>query len=180
MEDIIVETARPAAATAIERLRNRNKVAGTYLVALDREWAEEMRKVRADMDRLSTFTSNADAKRQFKEAEARKAELEERRGDAVLEFKFRHCSPVRYDTLVAAHRPTKEQLEKDPKLTFSPSFRPALLAEVLIEPALTLEEINEMFGEGDSEDSLLSPAEAASLFSAALIASNSVTRLEDL
>ena len=107
MEDIIVETARPAAATAIERLRNRNKVAGTYLVALDREWAEEMRKVRADMDRLSTFTANADGKRQFKEAEARKAELEAQLADPAV-----FSSPSRVQELQQQLDPATREVER--------------------------------------------------------------------
>ena len=179
MEDTLVEAARPAAASAISRLRNRNKVAGTYSVALDREWVEEIRKVKEELDRARSGILST-AKSDLKALEARLAALEERRGEAVLEFKFRHCSPVRYDTLIAGHRPDEEQLKKDPKAMWQPSFRPAFVEEVLIEPELTHDEILELFGEDKAGSSLLSPAEAASLFSAALIASNSAPRIEDL
>ena len=115
--------------------------------------------------------------------EKRKAKLEARKGDAVLEFRFRHCSPVRYETLLSEYRPTEEMRQEaagQPNRVqpmWRPEFRPAFVEEVLLDPKLTRAEIDELFMP-TTEDAPLSPAEASELFSAALLASNTVIRFE--
>lgn len=179
MDDLapIIESARQPAVSAMERLRQRDQVANRYPVIIDREWAKERLEVVEAITRAKRTGGNAS------DLEARLAELEERRGEAVLEFTFRHCSPVRYETLLHEHRPTAEQREEakgqpaNLQPRWAPSFRPALVEEVLIEPKFSREEIGELFGEG-AEQSILSPAEAMELFSAAMAASNIVARFE--
>lgn len=184
MEDLtsVADTARPAAASAIDRLRNRDRIASTYIVVTDREWAEEMLKTREELKALSTFLTNKANKDRYAELEGRLAELESRKGDAVVEFKFRFCSPVRYEKLLSANRPTDEQREQAKAEggrapNWAPTFRPALISEVLAEPQLSEEEVTALFGD-EQGDSLLSPAEAMELFTTALMASNSVPRFE--
>lgn len=193
MEDsttTIADTARPAARSAIERLRTRDEVAGTYPVVIDREWAAEMLAVSEKLAGFGLAVGNKSRQAEVATLEARKAELEERKVDAIIEFKFRHCSPVRFEDLLSKHRPTDEQREQA-KLPgqvaprWAASFRPAFVAEVLISPVLTGDEVLELFGEdtivtedGVTDRSLLSPGEAAELFTAAMIASNNVARFE--
>lgn len=181
MDDLapIIESARRPAATAMERLRQRDQVANRYPVIIDREWAKERLEVVEAITRAKRTGGDPT------DLEAKLAELEERKGEAVLEFTFRHCSPVRFESLLHEHRPTAEQREEAKGLPanlqprWAPSFRPALVAEVLIEPKLSPEEIGELFGEGGN-GSVLSPAEAMELFSAAMAASNNVPRFETI
>jgi len=182
MEDPNTTAARPAASSALERLRNRDKVVGSYTVVLKPEWADERVAVLTELESLANHLTNKQAKARHDQLTARLAELEEQRGDAVLEFKFRHCSPVRYETLLSEHRPTDDQREQAKGMgrqspNWAPSFRPAFIHEVLVEPELTEEVCYELFGEA-SEHSLLTPGEAAELFTAALMASNTVRRFE--
>lgn len=174
MDDPIAKSAKKPVASAMERLRQRDQVASTYSVVVDREWAKEHLEVVEAIARAERL-GEADPM-----LEARRAELEKRRGDAVVEFKFRHCSPVRYESLLNEYRPTAEQRQQAEGMPASaqprwaPGFRPALVAAVVVEPKLTEEEIVELFGE--EGESILSPGEAMELFVAAIAASNNVPR----
>ena len=172
----IADSARPAAASAMARLRSRGQVAGTYTVVLDRDWAREHLEVTEALERAKRLGSSA------AELEQRKAALDAGRAEAVLEFQFRHCSPVRYETLLSEYRPTEEMRQEaagrpgGQQPMWRPDFRPAFVEEVLIDPPLTRAEIDELFMSSDSAP--ISPAEASELFAAALMASNTVIRFE--
>lgn len=181
-----IEAAKEPVGRAIDRLRNRDKVAGTYTVVLDREWAAARLEA---VEELSVLTPIG---KPTPEQQARIDELhndiwllDQRRSEAVIEFKFRHCSPVRYEQLLSDHRPSDEQRKQAAEMgsrvpTFAPSFRPAFVHEVLLEPAMNIEEITELFGEtpGGDVHGLLNNGEAAELFTAAMVASNNVPRFE--
>lgn len=174
-ESVIATSAQLPVEQALERLRNRDRCAATYTLVLDREWAKEHFEA---CEALALAHRVGRAER-ITECEEAKAKLADRRAEAVMEFGFRHCSPVRYESLLAAHRPTEEQRQEAKELPstqqprWAPSFRPAFVAETLLFPVMTAEEVETLF-DGD----LLSPAEAAELFMTALVASNQVTRFE--
>ena len=168
----------------IDRLRGRGQVAGSYPVVIDRDWAAAMLRVTEEItsSNLLGIGSKATVKTTDR-LKVEKQDLEARRGEAVIEFRFRHCSPLRYERMLSEHRPTDEQREEakangmGAAPRWSTGFRPAFVHEVLIEPILSREEVDELFGEG-VEQSILTPGEAAELFTAALVASNNVARFE--
>ena len=178
--EAIVESARVPTLNAMERLRQRDKVASTYSLVLDREWAKAHMDACLELERAK----RGDNFEEIAAAELAKAELAGQREGAVLEFQFRHCSPVRYETLMSDHRPTEKMREEtkgqplSAQPRWAPTFRPAFIMETLISPILIAEEIEELFDPPPELAAILSPAEAAELFMAALMASNSVTRFE--
>lgn len=169
-----------------DHLKSRKKpVTKTCWIALDSEIADaateassnlkalEMRH-RARPDDVSIFN---ELKKAIEEDKKAQKELREN----SVRFVFRGIGRKRYEKIINANPPTEKQIEdvkkEDPnaELAWNPeTFVPALVAEALVEPELTVEQINEMF---DSED--WNPAELSALYMAAYEANNN-RRVVDL
>lgn len=81
---------------------------------------------------------------EFVKKPARTKEVEITFGDEPATVLLRAIGNTTYDRLLTEHPPTKEQKEED--ATYNPdTFAPALIASVLAEPKLTVEEATEMY-----------------------------------
>jgi hypothetical protein len=69
-------------------------------------------------------------------------------GDEPVSFLFRAISAPQYDRLVTANPPTKDQLADGAAYNIN-TFGPALLAKVIAEPAMTVEQWKEIWNSDD-------------------------------
>jgi hypothetical protein len=185
----IADGARPAAASAIERLRARDLVAGEYPVYLDRAWVDALNAAR---ERLTLAKARGN-KLDTSAAQAEVEGLEAQQEDKVLTFKFRALGLVEYEELLSKHRPTAEQVEraKAAGAMFPPNwntetFPLALIGAALVEPAFSAEELQQLYA-GDAfaeaaddapQRCLLSAIEFKEMLNVALTASTVTPKLE--
>lgn len=164
---------RPA---TFDHLRSKKKplVRTTYVV-LDPDMVERFEEARTAVD-VAQIRSNSDPKdaqrkldlQAAKDAfEALRMELEET--DAVVKVTFRGIGRKTYDDLIQDHPPTLEQLAKAKKdghsdLAFNlDTFPPAIVAASMVEPTLTLEQVQEIW---DSDE--WNQVELGELFNSAM------------
>jgi hypothetical protein len=148
----------------LRQLRSRSEEAGRYELVVDSEWADRLAKVYAELGRDPSRARKA-------ELEAEAAELEARKGEAVVTFTFRRLPPEQYEALLAKHPPSAEQRKEEDaaktppmmRSTWNPeTFQPAAILATVITPELDEAAVKEL------HTSILSHAEWAQLFNAAM------------
>lgn len=125
----------------------------TVPIVMDGEWAQRLFDAQTKVVEIEAETRQAGLRTQrLPEIERLReeiAELEAQKDDKVCDFVLRSISEDRYERLVKAHPPTKEQRQRA-SLTGLPvnwnedTFPVALIHACLVEPALTLEQLTEL------------------------------------
>lgn len=129
-------------------------------------------------EEAQALLSEATAENRTEREEALEA-AKERLSDAVVTMKFQSVGRKRYDEIIDAHPATEEQkaqakkqgIEETPSYNLE-TFPPALVAASLVEPDLTLEDVQELYDTWNN-------AEVMELFLAALEV-NTIRRTGDL
>lgn len=175
--------ARPA---TLDHLRSRKKpTTQTVDVVLDPELADVYNEAKAKVDllemRARSQPENEDTAFELNEAERGLAHVQTQldEAEAVVTFTFKSLPPHEYDALVNEHQPTPEQRRtakaSGDRATFNgDTFPQALVAACLIEPTLSLDEVQGLW-----KDENWNSAELQALFVAALQV-NSSRRTVDL
>lgn len=119
------------------------------------ERAEEaLDRARADREARPDDVESAEA---FETAQREVEAAREVADSSVAEFVFRAVGQSRYDELLAAHPPTpahqaqqRRHVPEAPPLEWNPdTFPPALVAACLVEPALTEEQVADLWASED-------------------------------
>lgn len=138
------ETAKRAKRRAVERVP----------IVLDQEWGVEMGQAQI---RLSRLQQEAHARPgdtsllpQIEDVTENIDRLNALKDEKVLTFVFRSISPYRYEQLIAAHPPTKEQRTRAEREGRRTSFNentlpPALVHACMTSPDWSLDEVNELW-----------------------------------
>ena len=166
----------------LARLRARSQEAGRFVLATDPEWAEKLGAAYRKVRTLEGDAPDAALADQLAAAKTDLAQLEELAGDKVIVFRFRRMGKPEYEELLAKHPATAEQRKTQDennvpaymrKVWDEETFEPDLVARVLIDPKLSLEEVVELL-RPQGEEPLLSMGEARDLVQAAMAAAMSL------
>jgi len=134
--------------TISDIMAKKKAVTKEVAIQMDGEIANQIAQLRQlhtsarDADRLSNDTDKAPG------IQEQIDELIVKSEKTVVIFKFRSIGRPRYDELVMAHKPTKDQ--KKEGSDFNPeTFPPVLVAESCVDPEISLEQAIVMFGSED-------------------------------
>lgn len=149
-------------------------------IALDSDMAEVYSDAQAKLQtaKFSVEAATPERKTQAQKdlAKARKeaAEAEEAIKENSIKFTFRTIGRRRFEKLVEDNQPTPDQKEKTPEIDWNPdTFPPKIIAESLVEPELTEEQVQELW---DSED--WSSGDLEALFLTAIMVNRSRSVVE--
>lgn len=144
-----VEQGKAAKALTIAQIKKQKKaVTKKVVIQLDGEVSDrivELRRLHVaarDSDRMSNETDKAPEI--LKQVDS----LVEESRDTERVFTFKSVGRFRYDELVLANPPTKEQ-KKDKAEFNADTFPPALVAESCVDPEMSLEDAVEIFASPD-------------------------------
>lgn len=133
----------------------------TVVVVLDPEAAEAHEEARRDRDmaqaRVSVSPDNPENHAQLLDAQAALDDLEAKLDEdqAIVRFTFRGIGRAGYEAIVDRHPPTQDQRTKAKagglgELAWNhDTMPPALVHACLVEPQLTIEEVNQLWSSPD-------------------------------
>lgn len=112
-----------------------------------------------ELIRLTKGSDTLDAAGEIASITDQMSELQAEMDAATMEFKFKALPRSAWRKLVSEHPPSRELQKKNPRAEFAPeTFIPAALAASCIDPAMTVEEAEELVG-ADDREGLLSEAQ---------------------
>lgn len=129
-------------------------------IIMDREWGQKLgeAQIRADFLQQQAAKNPSDTTLlpEIEELNAEIERLSAQRDDKVCVFVFRGISGDRYERLVGAHRPTKDQrtaaAQRGQTVSYNEDTFPLALVQVcLVEPRLTRDQIAEIWDGGDDD-----------------------------
>jgi len=173
-EEKTATTDAPRKKLTYKDIKKRKKPAvETVPIALDHEKADEFNKAYAEVQQLRDLAAERPRDKELQatlaEVEAQFEELRRESEEFVVDFVFRSIGRQKFEDLVEECPPTeKQKKEAKKKGEEEPGWNPEtfpvrLMAEAIVEPELTEDEVFEIW---DSED--WNQAELMSLFIAAL------------
>lgn len=142
--------------TASEILDLKKPLEAECEILIDPAYAAQLRQLQEEL--VEVQRANREGKGNLaKGPQAIEKKIEKLQGEAsdyIVTFKMRDCGRKRREDLIAAHPPTKQQLDEFRKqggsgaLSFNvETFYPALLAEVTFEPEFTVDQFHRLFDE---------------------------------
>lgn len=155
-----------------DQIKERKKLPTEIVpIVLDGAWGQEMIEAQTTVQALEaaarTRPSDTTLTPQIEEATAKLDALIEQRSEKVADFKFKALGRDRYERLIKAHPPTKDQrteaARQQRNVTWNEdTFPPALISACLISPKMTEAQVRELL-----DDDEWNEADCGALFTGA-------------